>query len=418
MARILWSGIGPWHRTAYGLLTAEFAYRIRDLGHEVVIAVMGRPERHGEAKGAEEVEAAQAGGFTFAHPDSRETKRTGLWDGMRVIGPGTREFGLPPARVVRAAFGGHDPDLIIVLKDPWVLYLDAYDEWGCPVLVWANVDCDPIGQPDLEFFRQSDTIPVAVSKFGLSTMRKHGLKNARYVPHGIDTSYWTPGDQGAARDLAGLPRGVFIAGINAANIGPRKAWGEQFAAFASEVRRGRRDSLLLVHAAPEHPEGFNLRHIAYFHGLNASPDRPRDDDHVRFGSNYNMRSNQMRNWYRSLDVLMACSYGEGFGVPLIEAQACGTPVICTDGSAMSELCGAGWVVSSTPDWEDGHCAWWRRPDAEDIEQAYEAAWQAREDGTTPALKKAARDFGELFDIDRVFQQYMAPVLKELEDRIS
>ena len=29
----------------------------------------------------------------------------------------------------------------------------------------------------------------------------------------------------------------------------------------------------------------------------------------------------MADWYGCLDVLSSCSYGEGFGIPLIEAQA-------------------------------------------------------------------------------------------------
>ena len=32
----------------------------------------------------------------------------------------------------------------------------------------------------------------------------------------------------------------------------------------------------------------------------------------------------MASWYNGLDVLSLCSYGEGFGLPLIEAQACGS----------------------------------------------------------------------------------------------
>ena len=76
--------------------------------------------------------------------------------------------------------------------------------------------------------------------------------------------------------------------------------------------------------------------------------------------------------------------GKVSGCPLIEAQACGIPVITTDASAMSELCGAGWLVSGTPFWTDGHQAWWVRPDVSDIEQAYEFAWQAREDGMMPS----------------------------------
>ena len=83
---------------------------------------------------------------------------------------------------------------------------------------------------------------------------------------------------------------------------------------------------------------------------------------------------------------------------------------------MSELCGAGWLVSATDFWTDGHAAFWRRPDIADIGAAYEAAWQAREDGKLP--KKEARDFGLLFDADRVFDLYWRPVLAELEKRIG
>ena len=127
---------------------------------------------------------------------------------------------------------------------------------------------------------------------------------------------------------------------------------------------------------------------------------------------------QLAAWYRGLDVLSLASHGEGFGLPLIEAAACGVPVVTTNGSAMSELCGSGWLVSGTPLWTNGHQAWWVRPDASDIDQAYEFAWQAREDGTLPVMKKAAREFAMTYDIDLVFEQYMIPVLAELEKRIS
>ena len=124
----------------------------------------------------------------------------------------------------------------------------------------------------------------------------------------------------------------------------------------------------------------------------------------------------MATWYNGLDVLSLCSFGEGFGLPLIEAQACGVPVITTDASATNELCGAGWLVSATDFWTNGHASWWRRPDVADIDTAYEAAWEAKQDGKLPKLE--AQQFGELFDADRVFDTYWKPALKELEKRIG
>jgi hypothetical protein len=91
-------------------------------------------------------------------------------------------------------------------------------------------------------------------------------------------------------------------------------------------------------------------------------------------------------------------------------------VITTDASAMSELCGAGWLVSGTPFWSHGHSAWWTRPDVSDIESAYEFAYQAWKAGTLP--KKEARDFALLYDADRVFETYWIPALEELEHLIK
>jgi hypothetical protein len=73
-------------------------------------------------------------------------------------------------------------------------------------------------------------------------------------------------------------------------------------------------------------------------------------------------------------------------------------------------------VSATPFWTNGHGAWWSRPDASDIEQAYEIAWQAKQDGTLP--KKPAHDFALLYDADRVFSTFWKPVLAELEERFG
>src|SRR5690606_6532176 len=50
--------------------------------------------------------------------------------------------------------------------------------------------------------------------------------------------------------------------------------------------------------------------------------------------------------YNAADMFMGASMSEGFGIPLIESQSCGLPVITTNFSAMPEL--VRWGVAVDP----------------------------------------------------------------------
>lgn len=372
MARILWHGISPYRRTGYGVQCRLFAPLLAGLGHTVAVAQMGA-----------------------AHPaDIR-----GEFNGIPIIGPGPGDYGLPRPAEIRAALGGN-PDLVLVLKDAWVLPPEQYRPWN--TAVWCNIDCEPMGEPDLRFFHESGARPIAVSKHGYAMMRQAGLKDAAMVPHGIDTEFWTPGDKAAARKLLGLPAGVFLAGLNGMNLGtvPRKAFYEQFAAFASFHGKLQPGARLLVHSSPEHPEGINLRRVA---------DRLGITDAVVFGAHTNMSELQMRSWYRSLDVLLNATCGEGFGVPIVEALACGVPVIATDCTAMTEkvLQGAGWLVGGQKFWNDHHGACWTIPAIGQItaKLAHAAAGRA-----SPQICRAT---AEVYDAGRIAREYWKPLIEEL-----
>ena len=69
---------------------------------------------------------------------------------------------------------------------------------------------------------------------------------------------------------------------------------------------------------------------------------------------------EMAAIYASLDVLLNASMGEGFGLTVLEAQACGVPAIVTDFTAMREVCGAGWKVGYERYWTD-QASWQARP---------------------------------------------------------
>ncbi len=380
--RIGWHGIGPWHKTGFGVGTDLYTERLRDLGHDVVIMVMGDRQRP-----------------TLNHPDAAAAKATGLWKGMPVIGPGVTEFAMPGPRAVQAAFGGCDPDLIIVLKDAWVLRPDGYKQYR--TAVWLASDAEPLGTPDRQFFEAApDVRPVCVSRHTLTCARQAGLTGALHVPFGIDTAQWTPGDRQAARDLLGLPQRVFIAGIDAANIGPRKGWGEQFAAFAA-FRARCPGALLLCHTAKTHPEGIDLGQLADATGIS---------DAVLFGSHTNMTAAQMLSWYRALNVLMMGTWGEGFGLPIAQAHACGIPVIGTDCTAITEKIppGTGWLVKGQRLWNWHHQAWWTIPSQAGLTAALGKAYRGQH-----ASAAVIREHATAWDADHVTKTCWVPALEEL-----
>jgi glycosyltransferase involved in cell wall biosynthesis len=102
-------------------------------------------------------------------------------------------------------------------------------------------------------------------------------------------------------------------------------------------------------------------------------------------------------------------------VPLIEAQACGIPVITTQGSAMNENAGPGRVVGGQRFWNPVHRAWWTRPNGNEIVDAYYDAYRASEEETT-LTSRAACAFAQDFEAAVVAEKYWRPLLERLEPK--
>jgi glycosyltransferase involved in cell wall biosynthesis len=110
--------------------------------------------------------------------------------------------------------------------------------------------------------------------------------------------------------------------------------------------------------------------------------------------------------YSSFDVLLATSYGEGFGVPTVEAQAVGVPVIVSNFTASPELVGDGWVISGQPLYDPAQHSFWTIPSVPEIAEALEQAY------TRGKVKsKKAVEFAQGFDHEKVWQENWLPMLK-------
>ena len=301
----------------------------------------------------------------------------GMWNGFRCLPAGHVQYSNDVIGNHARSFFGRDPGLVLILYDAWGF--DPAAVQGLATAVWSPVHSQPMSGGDKIFYAQSYAQPIAMSRYGESEMRKLGLSPC-YVPHGIDTSVFRPldaGERDSARDALKVPRDAFMVAMVGANKGdkpPRKGWGEAFAAFA-RFRKKHPDAVLYCHTVAASVSGIDLRPIAASLGI---------EKHIIMSSDYA----QIAGLYLPpfvagvmgcADVLLHPSYGEGFGLPIVEAQATGTPVIVGDNSAQTELCGAGWKADCQPYWVADDMAWWHAPQIKNLVQGLEWAYKHRAD---------------------------------------
>ncbi|MEK9810673.1 MAG: glycosyltransferase [Candidatus Nanopelagicales bacterium] len=232
-----------------------------------------------------------------------------------------------------------------------------------------------------------------------------------YAPHGIDTDQYRPLDQHTCRDELKVPADAFVVGMVAANKGypSRKGWSQAILAFA-EFARHHDDALLFLHTEMSvNTGGTDL--VALLQSCGLGPERVIcTNPYMQIvGSDVQ----HMAKLYSALDVLLNPSLGEGFGVPVVEAQACGRPVIVTDHTAMTELCGSGWLVEGDRVFTDQR-SWMKIPQVGSIVEALEAAYQ---ESRSPVVRDRAREFALAYDHRAVYDTYWRPVLAELEGRM-
>ncbi len=71
---------------------------------------------------------------------------------------------------------------------------------------------------------------------------------------------------------------------------------------------------------------------------------------IKFENDFNLDNSQMKEEYQKADIVAFCSTFEGFGLPIIEAQAMQTPVITSNLSPMKEVAGDAAVLVNPYDY--------------------------------------------------------------------
>jgi len=379
--RILWLSNGPWAPSGYGEQTALALPRLQSLGHDVgVLCNYG--------------------------VQGRQT----MWEGI----PCYPSDGLWGNVALPTFVDVFEADQVIALCDAWVL---RPDDWppGVTAAVWAPIDHFPIPPMVLSSLQSERIRPVAMSRFGEGLMRECAL-DPLYVPHSVDTSLFRPQPEirDAVRDELDIPRDVFLVGMVAANqSGPicRKSFPQAFHAFAV-FARDHPDAWLYAHTnAKPLGGGIALDTLAEAVGMPTGRLRFPHDHVWQIG----IPSRTLAAIYQAFDVLLMPSMGEGFGIPLIEAQACGVPVITSDHSAMTELVGPGWLVEGDPFWDAPQTSFFTVPSIGSIVENLELAYESARD---PFLRSQAAAFAATYDADAVAREFWVPALDSLAGDIA
>jgi glycosyltransferase involved in cell wall biosynthesis len=149
----------------------------------------------------------------------------------------------------------------------------------------------------------------------------------RVIHLGISPAFSADRDEGAVKRLRqdlGL-RDPFVLAVG--TIEPRKDYETLIKAFA---------------AARHEPDGPKMLVIAgrpgwLYEGVYAAVERLRLGDAVRF-LDYVPDADLSALYHAASAVAMPSIY-EGFGIPLVEAMACGTPLVCSTGGSLPEIAG-------------------------------------------------------------------------------
>jgi glycosyltransferase involved in cell wall biosynthesis len=268
-------------------------------------------------------------------------------------------------------------DFMITVCDLWPL--DAREFEGLHVVSWMPVDCTPLSMLDqlqLEAARKlcASFTPVAMSRHGQAMMAQAGF-DTPLVPHMLQDQF-TTGDRMAWRREHGIPEDCFListVGVNG-DFPCRKGFPELLCAFQVLTERHKRARLYMHTQISPGIEGVDLMEICKTLGLRDQVGWPNQQHRLAdlHGADY------MAGMMRASDVMCFPSLGEGFCVPAIEAMACGTPVIASRGSALTERVppGSGWLVNVQPAWCKLHNRWWHLPLVADLTRCLENAYRS------------------------------------------
>ena len=151
-------------------------------------------------------------------------------------------------------------------------------------------------------------------------IKRFGVDNVTVAPNGVDTSVFHPDTRQTSYEIAG--KYILFVG----SIQPRKNLAGLIAAW-HEIKDEFKDIYLVIAG----DVGRVFRTEQFF-----------EDKQIRFLSR--IPDADLPGLYAGAELFVLPSLDEGFGVPVLEAMACGTPVLVSNAGALAEVAGDAAVI--------------------------------------------------------------------------
>jgi glycosyltransferase involved in cell wall biosynthesis len=304
------------------------------------------------------------------------------------------------------------PSLLMTLADVWILTNPEFDKIP-KIASWVPLDHVSMPPAVKKWLDKPNVLPIAMAPFGVEQMAEVGIEST-YIPHAIDTHIFKPTEtiEGQlTRRFLNIKDDDFLIVVNSANKANksihRKAFAELLMAFAL-FRKKVPNAYLYIHTEPTGIYGgFHLPRLASAAGL------PMDS--VLFPNpidyRYGFEREHLAAIYSAADVVAQLSYGGGYELPIMEAQACGKRVISINWSAPKDLVSEdGYLVTGQLFWDEAQLAWFKIPHIGSIAQAFENAYDDTK--ANGSHSEISRKFAKQFDAETVWLEKWVPFIKE------
>jgi glycosyltransferase involved in cell wall biosynthesis len=307
-------------------------------------------------------------------------------------------------------------DVVLTQYDVWAFEQDIRKTITKPWISLTPIDGSPVPLATLSRLRGCEWV-TTYSRFGQAELEKSGF-HTYYTPPGIDTGIFKPGDKAAAREALGIDPNRFMITTVGANKGwpARKGWPESLMAF--KVFNDRHPDALYYCHTTKVPYGSSggiwFDDIRRQMGIPENSLAFPDQSALAIG----VPDSQLALIYQASDVFLLLSMGEGFGLPLVEAQACGCPVVTTKWSSCEELTRNGALLPPEhPLWVPQLQYYWRFADPKDAIDALETIYGFDESECAEHGAAGVEFVQNEYAWPVVYEKYWRPLLETVEAQL-